>query len=187
MQKQINPSIKAHLLWRALILLALLAVSAIPFTLAQRSSMKQSVQFQKALPSQSQTFTLPGSSLAPDMTAWSQAGLATPTPTPTCIPSQFHVLIVYADTLPPTQLQSQILAEPGVATVDLFNAGSVTPTLGQLQQYQIVVPLSNIGAAGFLDATTLGNNLADYVDGGGVVVQHGFTFYGPFPQAIQGR
>jgi len=187
MQKQINPSIKAHLPWRALILLALLAVSAIPFTLAQRSSMKQSVQFQKALPSQSQTFTLPGSSLAPDMTAWSQAGLATPTPTPTCIPSQFHVLIVYADTLPPTQLQSQILAEPGVATVDLFNAGSVTPTLGQLQQYQIVVPLSNIGAAGFLDATTLGNNLADYVDGGGVVVQHGFTFYGPFPQAIQGR
>jgi hypothetical protein len=35
------------------------------------------------------------------------------TPTPTCTPSQFHVLIVYSDTLAPTQLQSQILAEPG--------------------------------------------------------------------------
>ena len=94
-----------------MILVSLVAVSAIPFTLAQRSSMKQSAQFQKALPSQSQTFTLPGSSLAPDMTAWSHAGPATPTPT--CIPSQFHVLIVYSDTLAPTQLQSQILAEPG--------------------------------------------------------------------------
>jgi len=104
---------------------------------------------------------------------------ATPTPTPTCTPSQFPVLIVYSDTLPPIQLQGQILAEPGVTTVDLFDAASGTPTLGQLQQYQIVVPLSNIGAPGFLDATTLGNNLADYVDGGGVVVQYGFTFYGP--------
>jgi len=110
----------------------------------------------------------------------SPSATPTPTPTPTCTPSQFHVLIVYSDTLPPTQLQSQILAEPGVTTVDLFNAASSTPTLGQLQQYQIVVPLSNIGAPpGFLDATTLGNNLADYVDGGGVVVQYGFTFYGP--------
>src|SRR6266478_3503077 len=37
MNKQTNPSIKAHLLWSALILLALLAVCAIPFALAQRS------------------------------------------------------------------------------------------------------------------------------------------------------
>jgi hypothetical protein len=38
MKKQKNPSIKAHLLWSALILLALLAVCAIPFTLAQSRS-----------------------------------------------------------------------------------------------------------------------------------------------------
>ena len=113
----------------------------------------------------------------------------TPTPTPTCTPSQFHVLIVYSDTLPPIQLQGQILAEPGVTTVDLFDAASSTPTLGQLQQYELVVPLSNIGAPpGFLDATTLGDNLADYVDGGGVVVQYGFTFYGPSqPHGVNGR
>ena len=114
---------------------------------------------------------------------------ATPTPTPTCTPSQFQVLIVYSDTLPPIQLQSQILAEPGVTTVDLFNAASGTPTLGQLQQYQIVVPLSNIGAPpGFQDSIKLGNNLADYVDRGGVVVQYGFTFYGPSqPHGVNGR
>jgi hypothetical protein len=37
LKKQTNPSIKAHLLWSALILLGLLAVCAISFALAQRS------------------------------------------------------------------------------------------------------------------------------------------------------
>src|SRR5437588_138546 len=42
MKKQ-NSSIKAHLLWSALILLTLLAVCAIPFALAQRNATKRSV------------------------------------------------------------------------------------------------------------------------------------------------
>src|SRR2546428_13733944 len=46
MKKQINPTIKAHLLRSALILLALLAVCAIPFSLGQRS--KQSTQSHQA-------------------------------------------------------------------------------------------------------------------------------------------
>jgi len=41
MKKQINPSIKAQILRSAFILLALVAVSAIPFALAQRNSVKQ--------------------------------------------------------------------------------------------------------------------------------------------------
>ena len=70
---------------------------------------------------------------------------------------------------------SASVADPGrtgVTAVDLFDAQAGTPTLAQLQQYQIVVPYSNFP---FLDADTLGNNLADYVDGGGVVVQYGFS------------
>ena len=114
-------------------------------------------------------------------------GSPTPTPTATgsCTPSSFNVLIVYSDTTAPTQLQSEILAEPGVAAVDLFDAQAGTPTLAQLQPYQIVVPYSNFP---FFDPDTLGNNLADYVDGGGVVVQHGFSHYGPGqPYGINGR
>src|SRR6266496_1121310 len=42
MKKQ-NSSIKAHLLWSALILLSLVAVCAIPFALGQRGARKQSV------------------------------------------------------------------------------------------------------------------------------------------------
>src|SRR5882724_11640856 len=38
MKKQIHPSIKAHLLWSALILLLLVAVCVIPFALAQSRS-----------------------------------------------------------------------------------------------------------------------------------------------------
>jgi hypothetical protein len=96
------------------------------------------------------------------------------------------VLIVYADSGgAPAVLQSEILAEPGVAAVDLFDAVAGTLTLGQLQQYQIVVPFSN---SPFLDAAALGNNLADYVDGGGVVAQAGFSFYGPNqPYGVNGR
>jgi hypothetical protein len=109
----------------------------------------------------------------------------TATPTPTCAPSAFHVLIAYSDTGVPTQLQSEILAEPGVVACDLFDASVGTPTLAQLQQYQIVVPYSNDP---FADDTTLGNNLADYVDGGGIVVQYGFSHYGPSqPYGVNGR
>ena len=89
-------------------------------------------------------------------------------------PCEFQVLIVYADTDLPTQLQSEILAEPNVTAVDLFDGGVGTPDLGLLQQYNIVVPFTNFP---FADADTMGNNLADYVDGGGIVVQYGFSHY----------
>jgi len=58
MKKQINPTIKAHLIRSAFILLSLLAVCAIPFALAQRNGSNQSKQFQKALGS-SQPLTTP--------------------------------------------------------------------------------------------------------------------------------
>ena len=110
----------------------------------------------------------------------------TPTATPSCTPGNFQVVIVYADSDgQPTGLQSEILAEPGVTAVDLFDALAGTPTLAQLQQYDIVVPFSN---SPFLDSDTLGNNLADYVDGGGIVVQYGFSHYGPAqPYGVNGR
>jgi hypothetical protein len=72
-------------------------------------------------------------------------------------------------------------AKPRV--VDNFDATAGTPTLAQLLQYQIVVPFSNCGYA---DGTTLGNNLADYLDAGGVVI--GFNLdWGGRAQSIQGR
>ena len=84
--------------------------------------------------------------------------------------AQGHVisLIAYSEIELPTLLQSQILAEPGVTQVDLFDAANFTPTLQQLQQYDIVFAYSSTYP--WNDALAMGNVLADYEDGGGVVV-----------------
>jgi hypothetical protein len=96
------------------------------------------------------------------------------------------VLIVYGGYNAPTYLQTAIQAEPGVTAVDLFSATAGTPTLDQLQQYSLVVAGGDLGP-GFLDPITLGNNLADYVDGGGIVVQMGMSFDYEFRYGINGR
>ena len=102
-----------------------------------------------------------------------------------CGSGTHRVLLVAGDTSAPTALRSAILAQPGVSAVDVFAANAGTPTLAQLTAYDIVVAFSN---APFSDAATLGNNLADYVDAGGIVVQTGFSFYGPSqPYGINGR
>ena len=70
MKRQTNPSIKAHLLWSVL---TLLAVCAIPFALAQRNAIKQSgkqnSQSQKAL-GQSRLITSTDSVQTPDLSQW---------------------------------------------------------------------------------------------------------------------
>jgi hypothetical protein len=96
-----------------------------------------------------------------------------------------RVLIPYGDTgAAPTQLQTALQVEPGIVSVDLFNANTGTPTLAQLQQYDVVAPLA---FSAFMNPATLGNNLADYVDGGGVVVQFGLTYSQFGSRNITGR
>jgi len=210
-KRAIPPS--AHPLRGAFYLLLLVGVSVIPLALAQRNTTKQSVAKPAAKPNLSAITGLPplaksisaraakpnlvlnpatggpqaapaadGAVRAPTLSSGA-TGANPVAPAGAC---QFHVLIVYADTDGvPTQLQSEIQAEPNVVAVDLFDAGAGTPTLAQLQPYEIVVPFSN---SPFLDGDTLGNNLADYVDGGGVVVQYGFSHYGPGqPYGVNGR
>src|SRR6266576_4702713 len=142
MKLPLRAPIKAYVVRGTFYLLLFVGMSAIPFALAQRNSTRQ-------IPCSVKISRL-------------QSGFY---PHGAC---QFHVLIVYADSIGlPTQLEAEILAEPNVIGVDLFDATISTPTLAQLQQYDIIVPFSNDE---FLDAETLGNNLADYVDGGGIVV-----------------
>jgi hypothetical protein len=130
-------------------------------------------------------------SLNPGLQVTYSCGAGSPTPTPTPTPTgsptgcQFRVLIAYADIAgQPNELRGQILAEPGVTAVDLFDAFSGTPTLGQLQQYNIVYAFSNNGWA---DATAMGNVLADYEDAGGVVVVSTFAWDNRGPWNLAGR
>jgi hypothetical protein len=76
-----------------------------------------------------------------------------------------------------------LAAQSGVATVDTFDAQAGTPTLAQLTPYDVVVAFSNTPYA---DATTLGNNLADYQDQGGVLVGANFDYY-VSPYGLAGR
>src|SRR5262249_32410046 len=107
-----------------------------------------------------------------------------PTPTPAPGPCQYRVLIAYADTEPPVLLPNEILAEPGVAAVDLFDASSATPTLQQLQQYHIVFAFSKTP---WNNPVSMGNVLADYEDGGGVVVVGTFAWDNQSTWNLAGR
>ncbi|MEO5721921.1 MAG: hypothetical protein ABIR71_10680 [Chthoniobacterales bacterium] len=96
----------------------------------------------------------------------------------------YRVLIVYSESsVAPATLRNQILAEPGVAAVDLFVARTATPTLAQLSSYDVVVAFSNTT---YDDAAAMGDVLADYADTGGLVVAFNFNWYGT-PFGLAGR
>ena len=70
-------------------------------------------------------------------------------------------------------IRSKLLSSGLFSGVDFIHMGTSTPTLPQLQQYASVLIYS--GANYYANPNTIGNNLADYVDGGGGVVQAVFS------------
>jgi PKD repeat protein len=69
-------------------------------------------------------------------------------------------------------IQAELLAYGDLGMVDLFDARYATPTLAELEAYDVVVVWSNYV---FSDPTGIGNVLADYVDGGGKVIDLNFA------------
>jgi hypothetical protein len=86
------------------------------------------------------------------------------------------ILIVLSDygTFEADEVRDSLISYGIADVVDYFDAMYATPTLAQLEPYDCVISWPNYQYA---DATTLGNNLADYVDGGGGVVLPEFNFY----------
>ena len=84
-----------------------------------------------------------------------------------------------------TQIQSILGAYPDLA-LSYYDARAATPSLGELQAYEVVVVISNFS---FADPAGMGDVLADYVDAGGAVVQTVPTFFDPggFGWGLQGR
>jgi N-acetylneuraminic acid mutarotase len=96
---------------------------------------------------------------------------------------KFKILIIASDAgVVPNRMRMGLLAYPDVGQVDVFDGRYDTPTLEQLQNYHIVIPFSN---SNWSDPVLLGDNLADYVDGGGIVV--GFVFDFASGYTINGR
>jgi Divergent InlB B-repeat domain len=90
-------------------------------------------------------------------------------------PGHLKILVLYnLSTSTPGVLKSALEGNAYVSTVDSLNAGEggSTPTVAQLQGYDLVF-VDEFSSA-WLDGTTLGNNMASYVQTGGVVVLSNF-------------
>ncbi len=84
-----------------------------------------------------------------------------------------RVLLVAADQAPASaDVRTKLRATRRFGFVDIFDAGSASPTLAALQQYDAVLVW---GSLAFQSPGILGNTLADFADsGGGVVLSTGF-------------
>ncbi len=94
-----------------------------------------------------------------------------------------NVLLLHADD-DASVIQALLQAYGDLGSVDVYNARTSTPTLAELQAYDVVVTWSNYI---YGDTTAIGNVLADYVDGGGKVINmmfamgtHGWQMGGRF-------
>ena len=97
------------------------------------------------------------------------------------VPSVAIVAAAANDALAPWFLdpQSKLVASGAFASVTVINANAVTPSVAELSGFDAVLVWSNLG---FVDATLLGDNLAQYVDNGGGVVLA--TFANSSPDAV---
>jgi PKD repeat protein len=124
--------------------------------------------------------TLPaGPDKAPAGTAVAAGGVYTPLPAITYTQQRYarpdappSVLLVCSDGGTCEPLRAQLIAFGDLGAVDEFDAMSATPTLAQLQAYDVVVTWTDYTYA---DPTGMGNVLADYVDGGGRVIPMMFS------------
>ncbi|KKG09995.1 Ig-like domain-containing protein [Methanosarcina sp. 2.H.A.1B.4] len=96
--------------------------------------------------------------------------------------SQLDVLLVGAD-YSANSLTSILTGFPDIGTVNFFNAAEGTPTLAELQQYDVAIIWCNYV---YYEKVALGDVLADYVDSGGNVILQVASWYGP-NWDLQGR
>ena len=95
-------------------------------------------------------------------------------------PGAYRVLLTEPYEEGPHELGAQIAAFPDVAAIDYADTSEVTPTASELGSYDVVV---SVGDSSYADREAWGNALADYVDGGGVVVQAGYdSWVDAFPE-----
>ena len=92
------------------------------------------------------------------------------------------LLIGHADPGQTSDVEANIAGDPYYDTVDIEDWCDQTPTVDHLSEYDCVLTWSH---SAYQDKTTLGNNLADYVDDGGAVVIVNFCW--SYPSGLAGR
>jgi hypothetical protein len=113
--------------------------------------------------------------------------LAAPAAPAPASPGALRVLVVEAmcnPSVPPVTLRDQILDEPGVASVELIDGSTATVSVAELRSHDAVVA---VGDCGWLNAVATGDNLADFQDGGGVVIGAGSDWRSGAGGTLSGR
>ncbi|HOT91991.1 MAG TPA: PKD domain-containing protein, partial [Anaerolineae bacterium] len=93
-----------------------------------------------------------------------------------------NILLLHADDGNGEPIRSLLQAYGDLGVVDVYDARYSTPTLVELQAYDVVITWNNYA---YQDATAMGNVLADYVDSGGKVVDLEFALDSSW--GMQGR
>src|SRR6266511_6329659 len=175
MNKQINPTIKAQILLSAFILLSLVAVCAIPFSLAQRNTTKRSVAKPAAKPNLALVPTATG------MQAASPAGRP--------VSAQLPYDVRSAPNLPRVSQAPQTTSGVAAAHVLPIPRAPKAPQVVLYDQYNNAGPNATLSAT-FTDFPTFSSDLADdfVVPGGQTwnvqsIDADGVYFNGPGPAA----
>jgi len=105
---------------------------------------------------------------------------------PVFTPLASNLNVLYVNTMggQDSSFISGLKGLPNIGTLDILDGRTSTPNVDYLLQYDVVVLASNYG---FADSSTLGNNLADYVDAGGRVIILESTFNAGGGWALDGR
>jgi subtilisin family serine protease len=105
---------------------------------------------------------------------------------PVFTPLAENLEVLYVNTMGDydPSFRSGLQGLPNIGTLDIVDARTSTPNLAYLLQYDVVVLASSWF---FADSSTLGNNLADYVDAGGRVILLAGTFDADAGWALDGR
>lgn len=120
------------------------------------------------------------------MVNWAGKCGAAPTPTPTPSPTPalgIKVLLLNADYDSGEPIRTQLLAFGDINPCDVFDARYATPSITELQAYDVVITWSNYQ---YYDSAAIGDVLADYVDSGGKVINTLFSM-GTHGWQMQGR
>jgi uncharacterized MnhB-related membrane protein len=171
MSKQTINTIRTHLRWYAFSFGLLFLVIAMPLALAQRNVNKKNLAAKKSLlpllssPGSARPVSFPNAPKLGGPLAVECAG-------------SYRVLVVSVDCdNADNNLRAILRAEPGISAADFFDAYGGTPTLAELQQYDIALVFCNCIPQ---DQTTLGNNLDAYISGGGIVVALNTNWVEPY-------
>ncbi|MCX7020880.1 MAG: Ig-like domain-containing protein [bacterium] len=87
---------------------------------------------------------------------------------------QYDLLVCHCDTGSTSKVEDNIGSDPFYDSVDYIDCATTTPTVATMLNYGCVFTWSNDP---YSDPTAMGDNLADYMDGGGGVLSCAFAHY----------